>query len=401
MKSRLQDDELYLLPVYHRYPLRIVKGRGVYLYDDHRKKYLDMASGIAVNPFGYRVKAITKAIKKQMKKYLHLSNYYACDIRTEYAKELVKNSFADKVFFTNSGTEANEAAIKLVKKYGKLISQEKYEILALENGFHGRTIGSLSLTGQPAKKHVFEPLLPGIRHVNFNDIVDLRKKASEKTCAIFLEFIQGEAGVQVLSREFVQEVVELAKKYQFLIVADEIQTGLLRTGTLFLYQQYGILPDIMTLSKSLGGGLPLGAMLVSQALSSVLSPGDHGSTFGGNPVACAAGYAVFKKLLSPKLQYRIQSQSAFLMKELCERKDFFPKIITDVRGRGLMIGIECGKYAPLISERARNKGLILNVTNKTVIRILAPFVLSEKELRKFLNIFTDILFSLSEEENHE
>ncbi|PKK93720.1 MAG: aspartate aminotransferase family protein [Tenericutes bacterium HGW-Tenericutes-6] len=388
-------DQAYVLNTYKRLPLVIKKAKGSFLIDENNHKYLDMYAGIAVSSLGHQHPAIQKAIKTQMKKHLHLSNYFATHSTSALAKMLVEKSFASKVFFTNSGTEAIEASIKLVRKWGKSIHNDKIELIALDQSFHGRTIGGLSLTGQPKYQEAFKPLLPGIKHVKRNDITAIKSAINEHTCAIYLEMIQGESGVEPLSQDFVDALIELRKKHQFLIVVDEIQTGLLRTGKLFAYEHYGLVPDILTLAKSLGGGIPLGAMLVSKPLENVFVPGDHGSTFGGNPLATAMGLSTLEILSDPKMIASVTTKSNFLLGALLKLKETYP-FIHEVRGKGLMIGIDVGKHAKTIQDEALKRHVLLNVTNVSVIRLLPPLTISKAEIEMFLRVFEAILKTLSE-----
>jgi acetylornithine/N-succinyldiaminopimelate aminotransferase len=385
-----ERDQTYILNTYKRLPLTITKAKGSYLYDQSGKKYLDMYAGIAVSSLGHSNKAILKAIKKQMNKHLHLSNYFVSEPVVSLAQKLVEHAFPSQVFFTNSGTEAIEASIKLVRKWGKSLDSEKQDMIALHESFHGRTMGGLSLTGQPKYQQAFAPLLSGVKHIERNNINQLRSAVSEKTCAIYLELIQGESGIEPLHFEYIEEVMKLAKQYNFLIVADEIQTGLMRTGKLFAYQHTKLTPDILTLAKSLGGGIPLGAMLVANNLSQVLQPGDHGSTFGGNPLACAMGLASFNLLSSTDMANKVTHTSAYLFEALESLKSKFD-VIQDVRGKGLMIGIDLGKHAQSIQEKALKRGVLLNVTHQTVIRLLPPLNIKNKDLLIFLKVFEDII----------
>ena len=391
-------DNQYLLSVYRRLPLEIIKAKGLYLYDAKGKKYMDLYSGIAVNPLGHQHPHIYKALKDQMQKYLHLSNYFVSESVVNLAKILVENSFASKVFFANSGAEVNEAALKLVRKYGKMINSEKVEIISLLDSFHGRTLGSLSLTGQMSKKEVFEPLIPHIHHIKLNDIEALRSVVSPKTCAIFLELIQGEGGIKLISQDFLDEVTRLAREHQFLIVIDEIQTGLMRSGTLFCYQQFQIKPDLVTLAKSLGGGLPLGALLVSDKLESVLSYGEHGSTFGGNPLACAAGVALLKMLINNDFQAEVKEKADYLLKKLFLLKKKYPQIIYDIRGLGMMVGLDCQEFSVKIQSEALKRGILLNITNQTIIRLLPPLIITKSNINEFYKILNEILMEMSEEQ---
>lgn len=344
MGSLHENDKKYILNLYNRLNLEVERAEGVYLYDKDNNKYLDMYSGISVNNLGYD-KGIAKAIKNQVDKYIHLSNYFVSEPTVNLAKLLVDNSFASKVYFSNSGTEANEGALKLCRKYGRSINEDKVEILSALNSFHGRTCGGLTLTGQEKYQKDFKPLLSGVNYFEFNNIESLRECVSENTCAVFLEVIQGEGGIVEVSQEFINEVVKLSKIYNFLIVIDEIQTGIGRSGDLFAFEKYNFTPDVVTLAKSIGGGLPLGAILVSERLEEVLKIGDHGSTFGGNPVACAAGEFVLDKVVNTNLLDEVREKSKYILDELQKLKKDFPTLIKEIRGRGMMIGVDVGESA--------------------------------------------------------
>ncbi|WP_350344737.1 acetylornithine/succinylornithine family transaminase [Proteinivorax tanatarense] len=391
MKSIFEKDNEYILNLYKRNNLHITKAEGCYLYDSNGQSYLDMFSGIAVNSLGQRNKEVIKAIEKQLSKYNHLSNYFVSEPVIDLAQFLVEFSSASKVFFTNSGAEANEAAIKLARKFGRTIDIDKTEIVTFYNSFHGRTTGTMTLTGQEKYKDSFAPVLPQIKHVKFNDIDELKKVVSDRTCAMFLEIVQGEGGVRQLCPKYVQELSELAKKHNFLLIIDEIQTGLCRTGKLFSYQSLDVVPDVITLAKGLGGGLPLGAMLVSEKLDNILQHGDHGSTFGGNPVACAAGTAVLKTITKEGFSQQVTGKGEYIINKLKSLKKRHPKIIKEIRGKGLMIGIDVGEFANVIKERGIKHCLLLNVTSNSVIRILPPLNISYGEIDEFLNKFELIL----------
>jgi acetylornithine/N-succinyldiaminopimelate aminotransferase len=388
--NSLTKDSNYVLNTYKRLPIIVKKAKGSYIYDQKGHKYLDMYAGIAVNSVGHLNPKVRQAIETQLKKHMHLSNYFVSETQNELAKKLIDYSFASKVFFTNSGTEAIEASFKLARKYGKSISPEKIEVIALHESFHGRTMGGLSLTGQVKYQEAFAPLIPGVIHIEKNDIKALHQAVSSKTCAIFLEMVQGESGIHVLNEAFLNEIVKLKETYQFLIIADEVQTGLMRTGKMFAYQHTSVVPDVLALAKSLGGGLPLGAMLVSQTLENVFKPGDHGSTFGGNPVSCAAGLATFSILSSSGFQNELLVKSNILFKGLHDIKQSCP-LIQEIRGRGMMIGIEINGDAELIKNQALKAGLLLNVTHQNVIRLLPPLTISTHEIQSFLKLFRQIL----------
>lgn len=390
MGSLHENDKKYILNLYNRLNLEIERAEGVYLYDKDNNKYLDMYSGISVNNLGYD-EGIAIAIKNQVDKYIHLSNYFVSEPTVNLAKLLVDNSFASKVYFSNSGTEANEGALKLCRKYGRSISEDKIEILSALNSFHGRTCGGLTLTGQEKYQKDFKPLLSGVNYFEFNNINSLRECVNKNTCAVFLEVIQGEGGIVEISQEFINEVVKLSKVYDFLIVIDEIQTGIGRSGDLFAFEKYNFNPDIVTLAKSIGGGLPLGAILVSEKLEGIFKIGDHGSTFGGNPVACAAGEFVLDKVVNTNLLDEVREKSKYMLDELEKLKNDFPTLIKEIRGRGMMIGIDVGENAMVIRDDAMDNNLLLNVTNKTVIRLLPPLCISYNEINEFLEKFRDIL----------
>ncbi len=390
MGNLYEDDKNYVLNTYNRLNLQIERGEGSYIYDIKGNRYLDMYSGISVNNLGHD-KGIVEAIIKQASKYIHLSNYFVSEPVVNLAKLFVENTFASKVFFTNSGAESNEAAIKLCRKYGKSINENKYEILSAYNSFHGRTNGGLTLTGQEKYQNDFKPLMPGVSYFEYNNIKSLREKVSYNTCAVFLEVIQGEGGIREVSKEFMNDLMKLSEEYKFLIVIDEIQTGMGRTGDLFAYEKYNFEPDIVTISKSVGGGIPLGAMLVCKDIENILTQGDHGSTFGGNPVACAAGEYIMDKLVNTNLCDEVKVKGEFILKEINKLKQKYPEVIKEVRGRGLMIGIEVGEYANKIKAVAQDKKLLLNSTSKTVIRLLPSLCISNDEIEEFLNIFENVL----------
>lgn len=389
-----ERDQNYIMHTYRRLPLSIREGKGVFLYDENHTAYLDMYAGIGVNSVGHHHPKVMKALNTQAKKFFHLSNYFVTESVSNLAQLLVQHSFAERVFFANSGTEANEAAIKLARKYGKLHAADKVEIITLSDAFHGRTIGGLSLTVQAKYQKDFTPLMPQVITVLKNDIESLEGSVSDKTCAIFLEMIQGESGIVPISESFLKKVSELAAKHQFLIVVDEVQTGIFRTGRLFAYQHTTLLPDILTTAKALGGGLPLGAMLVSEKLKDIFKPGDHGSTFGGNPLAAASGKAALEVLLDEKFQKSFQNNIKYLETKVKILQKNFPHIITEVRGKGMMYGLEVSSYAERIKQKALDKHLLLNVTNQTVIRLLPPLIIRKKEIDLFYGIMKEILETL-------
>lgn len=375
----LEKDRKYIVNNYKRLPLEIIKAKGNYIYDADGNKYFDTMMGISVNNLGHSPDQVTRAIENQLAAYGHLSNYFASYSGTELAELLVENSFADKVFYTNSGTEATEAALKLVKKWGN--ERGKNQILSALNSFHGRTTGALALTGQAKYQDAFKPLISGVMHFKYNDLDSLKNTISNQTAAVFVELVQGEGGVRPLSKEFVKGLLELKKKYDFLIVVDEIQTGLGRAGALMAYQNYDLKPDIVCLAKSLGGGLPLGAILVREPYAGVLGPGDHGTTFGGNPIACAAGCAIVKTLLTDGFFEDLKSRSDYFVQKLEDLKIKKPDQIKEVRAMGMMIGLELKTDAIKVRERALSEeNLLINITNGCVIRFLPNLLITRKEI---------------------
>lgn len=386
-------DEKYIANTYNRIDLHVKYGDGAYLIDANNDRYLDMYSGISVNLAGHCEKSIIEAIIDQSNKYIHLSNNFICEAAVELAEVLVKNTFAEKVFFTNSGTEANEAALKIARKYGRI--NGKTRILSAYNSFHGRTMGSLSLTAQSKYQEDFKPLLGDIDYFEYNNSVDLKKRISEEVSAVFVELIQGEGGVVLSQQCFLEELSMLSEKYGFLIVVDEIQTGLGRTGKFLTCEHYNIQPDIVTVAKGLGGGLPIGAALLGSRCKNILSKGDHGSTFAPNPVSCAAGLAVLEIILKNKFLRKVNEKSKYIIRNLKELKNLYPEVIKDIRGMGLIIGVEVGDFAQNIREIAFKNKLLLNTTANEVVRLLPALNIKYGEIDSFIEIFTRVIEEVS------
>lgn len=385
------DDNKYIANTYNRINIDVDYGEGCYLVDTKGDKYLDMYSGISVNLAGHSEKSIINAIIEQSNKYIHLSNNFVSKSSVELAKMLVNNTFAKKIFFSNSGTEANEAAIKVARKYGRNICSDKTKILSAYNSFHGRTMGSLSLTGQTKYQESFKPLLDNIDYFEYNNAEDLEKKVSDNVCAIFIELIQGEGGIVQVNENFLDRLSILSRKHKFLIVVDEIQTGLGRTGKFLACEHFNIEPDIVTLAKGLGGGLPIGATLLGDKCEEVLKKGDHGSTFAPNPVASAAGVEVLKKILEDGFLDSINEKYNYFIDKLMDRQKMYPEIINNITGKGLMIGIDVGDFAQVIKDRAFENKLLLNVTANKVIRLLPALNISYEELESFIQKFMNII----------
>ncbi|ERJ12471.1 aspartate aminotransferase family protein [Haloplasma contractile] len=400
MGDLIQMDQAYILNVYKRLNIEVEYAEGSYLVDKKGDRYLDLFSGLSVNNLGHRNQHIINNIKDQLDCYLHISNFFVSEPTVDLAKLLVENSFASKIFFSNSGTEANEAAIKLARKYGKTISKNKFEILTANKSFHGRTYGGMTLTGQEKYKKMFTPTIDGVKHFELNDLESLENLVSEQTCAVFLELVQGESGVNEVTDTFMSKLNELRSKYKFLICIDEVQTGMGRTGDLFAYEHYNVTPDLVTLAKSIGGGLPLGALLVPYYLENVFAPGEHGTTFGGNPVSCIAGKAVLEEVIKPSFQKEIKDKGQYVINRVKELKSSYPQLIKQIRGRGLMIGIEVRDrdLAYRIRELAMEKKVLINIASQTVIRLLPPLTISYEELDVFLNLFENIVSTIEKEQ---
>src|ERR1700690_632674 len=333
----IEDADHYLMPTYSRFPIVLRKGRGVKVWDTNGKEYLDFVGGIAVNVLGHCHPQVVVAIQKQAQRLIHVSNLYHIEPQVRLAKLLVMNSFTDKVFFCNSGAEANEAAIKIARKYAhEHFGAECFEIISTFNSFHGRTIATMTATGQTKFQKGFEPLLPGFKHVPFNNIDALRAAVSERTCAVMLEPIQAEGGVNLPSEDYLTQVRELCDEKKLLLILDEVQTGMGRTGKLFAYEHYGITPDIMSLAKGLGGGVPIGAMLATDKVAAVFQPRTHASTFGGNPLVCAAAIAAIEALLEDGLVLdQCNRMSRYLVERLNQLMEEYEGKVVDVRGKGL------------------------------------------------------------------
>lgn len=386
----LEKESDIFFGTYARLPLHITHGKGVYLIAHDGKKYLDMISGIGVNALGYGNPVLEAAIFVQARKLIHASNLFLQEPQFELAEKLLNLSGMKRVFFANSGTEAIEGAMKLVRKWASNISSTKRKIFAMSNSFHGRTYGAVSLTAKPKYHEGFEPLLPETGFIEFNNIKDLEESVNDDTAAVFLECIQGEGGIYPATAEFIKKLHELREKYNFLIVADEIQAGIGRTGTFFSYMNFNLKPDVVTSAKPLGGGLPLGAILGNERVSQGFEKGAHGTTFGGNPVACAAGLALIEELESKNIMQHVQELGAFFKTRLDSLKACFADQITEVRQYGLMIGIEVkGEAAPYV-QSALEKGVIMNATNGNVIRLLPPLIVSQSEAEDCLKVLDQV-----------
>jgi acetylornithine aminotransferase len=384
----------YIMKTYGRYPLVPVRGSGCYLWDADGNKYLDFLAGVAVNNLGHCHPKVVAALQRQAAELIHCSNYYHIPQQIELAELLCTHSFADRAFFCNSGAEANEAAIKLARKYSReKFGPDRYEIITALASFHGRTMATVSATGQEKVQKFFDPLLHGFRHVPFDDAEALRQAVTANTCAVMLEPIQGEGGVVVPSPEYFKEVRRICDENNLILIFDEVQVGMGRTGKLFAHEHFGIAPDIMTLAKALAGGAPIGTMLAREELAASFGPGTHGSTFGGNPLVTAAGVAVVRAILEEGILNHTEEIGEYLLGELVALKDTF-SFISDVRGIGLMIGMELSIPAGDIVKRALERGLLLNAAQDRVLRFVPPLVVGKKEVDEMIGILTEILAEL-------
>jgi acetylornithine aminotransferase len=385
-----ESAEQYLMDTYTRQPISIVRGRGAKVYDLEGREYVDFVGGIAVNLLGHGHPDLVLAIQKQAAQLIHTSNLYYTQPQVKLAQMLVDHSFADRVFFCNSGAEANEAAIKLARRY----SHEKYgagrfEIITMKQSFHGRTMATLTATGQDKVQKGYEPLVPGFSYVTFNHLSELEQAVTEKTAAILLEPIQGEGGVHVASREYLKGVRELCTQRDILLIFDEVQTGMGRTGTLFAYEQLGVQPDVMTLAKGLGGGVPIGACLATAPVANAFTPGSHASTFGGNPLACAAALAVLRVLLEGPVLDQARRMGEYLAKGLSECKDRH-HIVRDVRGLGLLQGMEVEMDAKTVVGNCLKRGFLVNAAGEHVLRFIPPLIISQPDIDRLLEVLSQI-----------
>ena len=379
---------------YGRYPIGLVRGKGMVVWDASGKKYIDFVAGLAVDNLGHCPPSVVDAIRKQSGKLLHVSNLYHIEPQSQLAAELTRLTFANKFFFCNSGTEANETAIKLARRWFYDKGQPKrFEIITMNDSFHGRTMASLSATAQK-KIHVgFKPLLPGFKYVPFNDITALKKAVTKKTCAVLIEPIQGEGGVNPAQKTYLKTLRKICNEKGILLIFDEIQTGFGRTGPLFAYERYKIKPDIITLAKALGGGIAIGAMGSTNKIIQSFSPGTHGATFGGNPLACAASLASLKTLTKKGFLQKASSQGDYFVKQLHSLKENF-SVIREVRGAGLMLAIELNQPGAKIVTACMKEGLLINCIQQNTIRFLPPLIITRKEIdlliKTLSKIFTKI-----------
>jgi len=391
MSNMIERSGKVLMNTYARFPIVFTGGSGVYAEDQHGRKYLDFLAGIAVNVLGHAHPALSSAISEQSLKMIHCSNLYHIPQQTMLAEKLVGNSGFDKAFFCNSGTEANEAAIKLARKWGGQHKNGASRIISLEHSFHGRTMGALSLTGQTKYQEKFRPLMPGVQFVPLNDIDSLATSIDEETCAVIIEPVQGEGGIYPARSAYLKEVRRLCDESHTLLIFDEVQCGLGRTGHLFAHQYYEVEPDVVTLAKALGGGFPIGALLAKES-ASVLEPGDHGSTFGGSPLASAAALAVLTELIDHDLVGHAREVGAYLQLKLNGLADKTPSI-TEVRGVNLMVGLQLEVEAGPVIEKCHNAGLLVGKAGPMVLRLVPPLIIEKEHVDACIEILSTVLSS--------
>lgn len=387
----VEKSDSYIMKTYGRYPIAPIRGEGCRLWDADGKEYLDFLAGVAVNNLGHCHPKVVKALQDQAASLIHCSNYYQIPQQIELAELLCCHSFADKAFFCNSGAEANEAAIKLARKYSRetFDNPERYEIITATDSFHGRTMATVSATGQEKVQRFFDPLLHGFAHVPFNNLPALEAAVTPLTCAIMLEPIQGEGGINIPSIEYMQGVRELCDRHRLLLILDEVQVGMGRTGKLFAHEHFGITPDIMTLAKALAGGAPIGTMLATDQVAASFSPGTHGSTFGGNPLVTAAAIATTRAILEEGLLNRAEEMGEYLHGELETLGARYP-FVKEVRGIGLMIGMSLSIPGADIVKQGHQRGLLLNVTHDTVLRFVPPLIVTKQEVNRMIGILDGI-----------
>jgi acetylornithine/N-succinyldiaminopimelate aminotransferase len=390
MTNWQEIEKKYYMKTFERLPLTIVKGKGPYVWDDEGKQYLDFVGGWAVTTLGHCHPVVTKAVTEQAKTLIQTSNQFYTIPQLKLAQLLVENSCLDEVFFGNSGAEANEGAVKLARRYGQLYLGGAYEVITNLHSFHGRTLAMVAATGQAKFQKSYPPLPTGFANVEYNDIEAIKSATTERTCAVMVEPIQGEGGVNLPDEGYLAAIRQWCDQKGILLIFDEVQTGIGRTGTLFAYEKYGVEPDIMTLAKGLASGVPIGAILAKEK-AAVFAPGEHGSTFGGNPLACAAGYATVKFVIDNDIAGKVKAVGQYLIQGLEKMKLKFP-LIADVRGRGLLVAIEFGNdIAQSLVMACLERGLLVNRLKPNALRFMPPLIIGEKEVDEALGILDSAL----------
>jgi len=386
--------EKYVANTYARYPVLLVRGKGTRVWDLEGEEYLDFVSGLAVCNLGHCHPKVVKAVQDQAEKLIHVSNFYYIEPQIQLASLLCKHSFADKVFFCNSGAEANEGAMKLARKYAKeKMGKDRHEIITMERSFHGRTLATLTATGQEKFHKGYEPLMPGFKYVPFNDIGAVKNAIDSKTCAVMLEPIQGEGGVNCPSEGYLKALREICDKKGLLLIFDEVQVGMGRTGKLFAYEHDEVEPDMLTLAKSLAGGVPIGALLIKKGIADSFKPGDHASTFGGNPLATAAGVAALTTILEEGMLENCQKMGDYFISQLEEIKKKFP-FVKEVRGKGLILGMELKIDGSSIVKEMLKKKILINCTMGNVLRFLPPLIVTKEEIDRVIKTLEEVFQEL-------
>jgi len=387
--------EQYIANTYARYPILLVRGKGTRVWDLEGEEYLDFVSGLAVCNLGHCHPKVVKAIQDQAEKLIHVSNFYYIEPQIQLASLLCKHSFADKVFFCNSGAEANEGAMKLARKYAKeKISKDRHEIITMERSFHGRTLATLTATGQEKFHKGYEPLMPGFKYVPFSDIRAVKNAIDSKTCAVMLEPIQGEGGVNCPLEGYLKALREICDEKGLLLIFDEVQVGMGRTGKLFAYEHDGVEPDMLTLAKSLAGGVPIGALLIKKGIADSFKPGDHASTFGGNPLATAAGVAALTTILEEGMLENCQKMGDYFLSQLEEIKGKFP-FVKEVRGKGLILGMELKIDGSSIVNEMLKKKILINCTMGNVLRFLPPLIVTKEEIDRVVKTLEEVFNTIN------
>ncbi len=399
LEEIIKLDKKYFMNTFgQRIPVNFEYGKGINLWDENGTKYYDFFAGIAVSALGHSHPALVNAIQKQAEKLIHCSSLYYIENQAKLAKVLIENSCADKAFFANSGAEANEGAIKLARIYFKKKNlPEKFEIVTLDKSFHGRTLATIAATGQDKYQKSYSPMQPTFLKVPINDLAALENSINNSTCAVMIEAIQGESGINLTTVDYMKGVRKLCDDKEILLIFDEVQCGLGRTGKMFGFEHFGIEPDIFTLAKALGGGFPIGALLAKDFVAQAFEPGDHGSTFGGNPLACACGLAVMDVLLKENLTENSAKMGEYLLKKLNELKEKY-KFIKEVRGKGLMIGIQFSKeIANEIRQKCFEKHYLVGSVGKDIIRLLPPLIINKKDIDEMINVLDAVLSEFNQQ----
>ena len=387
-KEIISQYERFVIGTYTRTPMVVVKGKGLKVWDLEGNEYLDFFPGWAVSGLGHCHPKVVNAVRNYIKKIIHVPNNYYNMLQGKLAQRIIEDSFEGRVFFCNSGAEANEAAIKLVRAYG--VGKGRYEIITMQDSFHGRTLATMTATGQPRYQRGFEPLPEGFTSVPFNDIDALEGAINDKTAAIMLELIQGEGGINLADLDYVNRIRKICDERDFILIFDEVQTGMGRTGKMFCFEHYGVKPDVMTLAKSLGGGIPIGAMAASTRFQDVLKPGMHASTFGGSPIACSAGLAVFEAIKGEGLLSNTQEMGMYLLEGLKGLKEKHP-VIKEIRGKGLMIGMELTLEGKDIVEGCLRERLLINCAHGNVLRLMPGMIVTKKQIDRAVGILDKVM----------